>query len=353
MFIRKLILASSLVFSWSLIARETSDVVVMNNGDHFTCKIKKLDAGVLYVGLDYADGDVSIDWKKVARIESNQLFVIKTQDGSVLRGALRIPATAEVQQPKQLEIPESPGAGKPARVENSQIVDVRQTADRPLERLSGNVSAGMTYSKGNDATQYNIASQTQYQEERWAAQANLSSNLVANSGTTTSTRNSLSTNSYHLLPWHNYFYGGVADLLQSSVQGIRLQASLGGGVGRFLIDKDRARIALMGGLVWQTTQYEVKNTAQPVQNIAAGLIGMKVSLFQFGKTQLNIGAEVLPALSGRGRVRFNTHASYFVKVFGTISWVSTFYGNWDTNPPPGFSSSDYGTTSGLSWGFGK
>ena len=82
MIIRPLILASSIVVSWSLIARETSDVIVMNNGDHLTCKIKKLEAGVLYVGLDYADGDVSIDWRKVARIRSNQLFLVQTREVS-------------------------------------------------------------------------------------------------------------------------------------------------------------------------------------------------------------------------------------------------------------------------------
>jgi len=30
----------------------------------------------------------------------------------------------------------------------------------------------------------------------------------------------------------------------------------------------------------------------------------------------------------------------------------SFYGNWDNQPPPGFSGSDYGSSSGLSWTFG-
>ena len=297
MIIRPLILASSIVVSWSLIARETSDVIVMNNGDHLTCKIKKLEAGVLYVGLDYADGDVSIDWRKVARIKSNQLFLVQTREGSVLRGTLNTPAKANTEQPIQLEIADTSQAEKPAAIEMSQIVVVRQTAEQSLQRWSGNISSGATYSKGNNATQYNFGFQTVYQQERWAAQTNLSSNLAANSGATTSTRNSLSANLYHLLPWQNYFYGGLGELLQSSVQGIRAQTSLGGSIGRFLKNTNRARIAVIGGLAWQNTNYQEKNVAQPVQNVAAGLVGMQVNLFQFNRTQLTSNAELFPALS--------------------------------------------------------
>jgi hypothetical protein len=53
-----------------------------------------------------------------------------------------------------------------------------------------------------------------------------------------------------------------------------------------------------------------------------------------------------PALSVPGRVRFDTNASYYVKLFSNLSWNASFYGNWDNQPPQGFSGSDYGTSSG-------
>jgi hypothetical protein len=87
--------------------------------------------------------------------------------------------------------------------------------------------------------------------------------------------------------------------------------------------------------------------------VAAGLIGMELSFFKFSKTNLKITANAFPALSDPGRLRFGTNASYFVKVFGDLSWTISFYGNWDNKPPPRFSGSDYGSTSGLSWSFGK
>lgn len=53
-----------------LLARDKTDVLVMKNGDRMTCEIKGLETGVLYVSFDYIDGTASVDWSKVARLES-------------------------------------------------------------------------------------------------------------------------------------------------------------------------------------------------------------------------------------------------------------------------------------------
>src|ERR1700752_5240577 len=59
-----------LVLATPLFARDKSDVLIMNNGDHLTCEIKGLSAGILYVSLDYIQGTGSVDWSKVRRLES-------------------------------------------------------------------------------------------------------------------------------------------------------------------------------------------------------------------------------------------------------------------------------------------
>ncbi len=348
---RTITFASALVFSARLAARDSTDVVVMNNGDRLTCTIKRLEAGVLYVGLDYADGDVSLDWTKVARIESKQLFIVKTQDGLVITGALRAPLRSNINRAMQLQVAET--AVKSVIIDRAQVVGLRQTSEDFLRRFSGGISLGAAYTKGNNATQYNLGFQTTYRRERWTAQTNLSSNLAANSGAPTSTRNLLALSAYQLLPWDNYFYGGLGNFLQSSVQGISLQTSLGAGIGRFLKNTNRSRIALMGGMAWQVTRYRQSGEPQPTENVASALIAVDASFFRFSKTNLEITADMFPALSEPGRVRFNTNATYFVKLFGDISWTITFYGNWDNRPPAHFSGSDYGSTAGLSWDFGK
>jgi len=89
------------------------------------------------------------------------------------------------------------------------------------------------------------------------------------------------------------------------------------------------------------------------QNVASGLVGSQIRLFYFNRTTLSLGAYLLPAVSEPGRVHFNLNASYYVKLWSNLKWNISFYGNWDNRPPPGFSGSDYGTSSGVTWTFGN
>src|SRR6476660_7745144 len=166
-----------------LFARDKTDSLVMKNGDRMTCEVKGLTAGVLYVSFDYIDGTTSVDWSKVAKLE------------------------------------------------RSHVISMVATSDKFWERFNGAINFGTTFSKGNESTQYSLGSQTAYVRERWSAQANYDSNLASSTGATTSTRNSLVTSVYHLLPWNNWFYAGLGSFLQSSEQGISFQSTLGGGVG--------------------------------------------------------------------------------------------------------------------------
>jgi hypothetical protein len=350
MSIRAVILSFVLLPTVSLFAREKTDVIVMKNGDRMTCEVKGLDAGVLSVSLDYVDGTISVQWSKVARLESSQVFLVLSEDGSVHTGKLTTIDTPANQLVK-IQIAET--EEKTVAIDILRIVRMRESSEKLWQRFSGNISSGINYSKGNQAIQYNFGTQTEYLQERWAADGTFNSNLSSNSGSTTSTRNQLGLSSYRLLRWNNYFYAGLGNVLQSSVQGIRLQTTLGGGIGRFWKNTDRSSISLIGGLAWQSTDYKQSPVPQGTQHVAVALIAAELKVFEFKKTNLSVSADLLPALSEPGRVRFNTNASYYLKLFSNLSWNVSFYGNWDTRPPPNFSGSDYGSTSGLSWTFGN
>jgi hypothetical protein len=347
--IRTIVLGFALLLAVPLLARDKTDVLVMNNGDRMTCAVKGLDAGVLYVDFDYIDGTTSVDWSKVARLESKQLFVVKTQNGSVYTGTLRTPETA-AGRPVKIQVVATPE--QEVVLNQSQIVKMIATSDKFFQRFSGEISFGTIYSKGNRSTQYSLGSQTAYIRERWNARASFDSNLSSSTGATVSTRNQFTFLASHLLPWDQWFYSGLGGFLQSSEQGVSLQKTLGGGIGRYLKNTDRATISVLAGLAWQNTNYEQSTVPISPQNMAAAVIYTEARLFKFSKTNLNLTAGILPAVSDPGRVRFSTDASYYIKIVGNLKWNMSFYGNWDNRPPPGLSGSDYGTSSGLSWTFG-
>ena len=348
--IRTLVLCSALLLTPPLVAGENTDTIVMKNGDRITCEIKGLKAGVLYVSIDYMLGTSSVEWSKVARLQSPQLFIVKTESGFAYTGVL---STTQIggDRPMEIQVVETPESK--VALGSSQVVTMDKTFATFWQRFNGAINSGITYSKGNQSTQYSLSSQLEYPRARWAAGGSFNSNLSASSGANASTRNQITVDALRLMRWNNYFYSGVGTFLQSSEQGIDLQSNVGGGIGRYLKNTDRMTISVLGGLAFQNTSYQQSVVAQNSQKVATALIATNMKFFRFNKTSLDVTATLLPALSQPGRIYFNSNASYYVKLFHNLSWNVSFYGSWDNQPPAGFSGSDYGTTSGLSWTFGN
>ena len=80
---RAIILSVAIILPIPLFPRTKTDVVVMKNGDHLTGEIKGLNEGALYLDMEYILGTSSVQWSKVERVESKQLFLVKDEDGSV------------------------------------------------------------------------------------------------------------------------------------------------------------------------------------------------------------------------------------------------------------------------------
>ena len=153
--------------------------------------------------------------------------------------------------------------------------------------------------------------------------------------------------------WNNWYYTGFGSGLQSAEQQISLQANFGGGIGRYLKKTSNLRASVVGGLVYQNTNYESSVTTATSEDLFGVMLLGTLNYVMFKRTSLNMTVDAIPSLTDPGRFFFNTNASYFLKLFGTINWNLSFYGNWDTQPPSGTSGNDYGVNSGLSWTFGN
>lgn len=204
------LLSALLMLSSPLLAREKTDVLVMRNGDRLTCEIKRLDSDVLCVRLDYVLGTISVNWSKVDHVESKQLFLVKTQDGSVYSGALSTVASTNA-RPVKIEVLQP--SSKKVELDQSQITQMQQTAENFWQRFNGQIGTGSTYNRGNQAAQYNVNASVTYPRERWSASATYTSNLAASNGASTSTRNDIQLSALRLLRWNNWYYSGLADFL--------------------------------------------------------------------------------------------------------------------------------------------
>ena len=256
-----------MLVSSPILARKNTDVIRMKNGDRITCEVKGLNSNTLYVSIPYVIGTLSVDWSKVDHIESKQLFIVKTQDGVVYTGALSTPETLG-ERPIQLEILEAPE--RKVTLERAKIVDMRETASNFWQRLNGQIGTGFAYSKGNESAQYNLNSDVNYPRERWSAGMRYTSDFISNTGSTESHRNQVTLAAQRFFPWKNSYYTGLADFLQSSVQGVQLQSSFGGGIGRNIKNTGATTFAIYGGLAWQNIDYNQAIIAAPSQRVTSG-----------------------------------------------------------------------------------
>lgn len=342
---RLVLLLFTVLVPGGLFAREKTDVIVMANGDRLTCEIKKLEAGVLYVSLSYVDGTVAIEWAKVARLESHQLFTVNTEGGATYTGTLKT-AQVPADQPRSIQV-EDEQRGSEAVVEQSTVVAAGQYGDSMWRRFHGNFGFGLTYNNARATTQYNLDSELTYRLERTTLDLTYDSVLTSVTGTQAITRNQVDLTAERLLRWNNWYYAGAIDFLQSSAQGITASTVAGGGLGRYFKRTNSTRISLTGGFAVQDTQYNTK----PGQNALAALIAGNIYIFRFKRVDLTVTPVLLPYLTDPGRVRFNLNARYRMQIISNLWWNFSFYGNWDNRPPTGLAGSDYGTSTGISYSF--
>lgn len=338
------------LFSVPLFGQGRTDVVVMKNGDRFTCEITGLEHGTLFVKLDYVDGTIEIDWSKVAKVESSRLFIVKTEDGSVHEGKI---STVEkvADQPVKIDVIKSPTTT--VELERADVVKIDTTSRSFWRRLNGNINLGLNYSKGNNSTQYNLSSTVEYPRERWGVELALNSTLSSNDGSETSTRNEFRGKASRLLSRNNYFLTGGFGVLQSTEQGIDRQTTFTGGLGYFFTNSNRSKISLIGGMAVQRTTYGRADILAESQTAVTALIGTEVRYFKFKKTGLNLNASLMPSLNEPGRYFFRMNQDYYLKIFSNLTWNISLYGSFDNRPPFGLPGSDYGTSTGLGWTFGN
>jgi hypothetical protein len=78
---------------------------------------------------------------------------VKAQDGSVYTGTLKMAAMAATAAGRPVQIQEVEDPKKEVAIDSSRLVEMTETSEKFWQRFNGGVNTGLTYSKGNQATQ--------------------------------------------------------------------------------------------------------------------------------------------------------------------------------------------------------
>jgi putative salt-induced outer membrane protein YdiY len=339
-----LLFALILVASEPAWARSKLDVLTMNNGDHITCEIIRLERGYLYVKLDYGEGTISLNWSKVALVDSPQQFIVTDQSGRRSTATLQKFAVKAGQPEEQV----ASKIGVP-QINRAEVVEIDRSDVDFWRNQHGSIDFGLNFAKQSNRTQYSLNADDTFNRERWSASANLISSLATGGGS--DLRNDLVFQGGHQLRSPHNLAIGYSEFLQSNEQDLDLRTTLGGGLGHFFQYTNSARILVLAGFVLDRERYSSGPRIGHSASSAEAMIGTQVNFFRFKTTNILGAAQVYPSITDAGRVRLDANASSRLRIARHLYSNTGYYLNYDSRPPSNTPQTDYGLSSGLGWTF--
>ena len=337
------LLAAFVMIATAAIARDKTDVVIMKNGDHITCEIKRLEDGLLYLRASYTTAEFAVDWNLVARIQSRQSFVLRMSDGRILSGE-----PGETSKPAgeaEGTVPLVTHEEGPQELKRSEIVNIRQFGESFLKKIDGSIDYGFSLTKANSQTQSNLYFNATYRATKDIV--SVTANSLLSSTADIDTRRNEFGMTYDRVFRQRWFARALSQFLQSDEQSLDLRSTYGGAVGRRMVDSNAWSVQMFAGGVNTNESY----FQGPVQRQAEFITGLELENFHFDVSTLSFTAYVFPSISQFGRTRVNLNLQWNQKLIGNLKYRIGAFNNYDSQPPQGAARNDFGVTTGLGWTF--
>ena len=322
-------------------ASQKTDTLFLKNGDRMIGEVKYLRYGILNYSTSSL-GTVKIEWIDVDKIFSTKDFVVKTDDGELIRG--RFDSTAVVNDLINVI---------PDLRENStfpHLVEVTSLKKVIWKRFDGFVDVGFNFTKGSNVTNNTLDAGLKYRSEKYLGDLNLSSIItVQGNEDITTTKQDISAQNYVFLE-HSWFVQGLLGWERNSELGIDGRTYIGGAGRRDLLQNQSTSMFFSVGTIYQ---YEVSQEAA-TQGSLEGLILTQFKKFIYKEPELDITSNlaVFPSLTKAGRIRLNFDLKAKIEIVSDLFFALTFYNNFDSEPPPGAAAkNDYGINTSVGYSF--
>jgi putative salt-induced outer membrane protein YdiY len=317
----------------------------MKNGDRYTCEIVGLSQGQLKVKTVNTTGSVLLDWARVDRIQSTQFFAVELSDGSNLAGIIeKVPDTEALNDFRVT------AGGKTTFVSGAAVVSIARSGRRLKGRLSGAVSAGFNYTKGNSTKQYNLSGSVTARSRTQEFTPAVSSTFSSQSEASSTRRNDISFQYWKALS-RNWLIGSYNDFLRSDQQQLDLRATFGGFGARRLVRTNRTNLTLAAGAVFTSEHYRPTDHGAERQKNTEGLIAVRFSMFRFDSTNITAESFLYPSITTPGRLRIDSNVTGKIDLTHSVNVTLSFYSNFDSHPPVQAPRTDAGVNLGLGWSF--
>jgi putative salt-induced outer membrane protein YdiY len=324
---------------------QRKDVIIMNNGDHFTGEIKRLQNGLLFITTDYASGNVGLDWNQVQSVQSTATYRIVLNNGQRLVGKIeKVPDGAATSEDFRIR-----EATEEVQVPSAVVVTVDSSKPTFWRQLQGGVNFGYSYSSGNSQYTFDANTSAAYKTPKWEAATSFGSTFGGQSGASKTNREDLQGLFTYFLN-RNSFVPILTDFLHSSQQNLTLRSTLGGGYGRYIKRTTSSNFAWLGGIVYTHESFDTI-AGQPADQNMEAFAGLEYNFVRFNFGEFDSQVRVFPGLTDPGRVRMVTNNSLTISLRNNFNLNFSIWDNYDSRPPVTAKKNELGISSGIGWSF--
>lgn len=326
------------------LAKEDSpkDTVFLKNGEMLIGDIKELRLGML--SFDSKDvGLISLKISKIKTIDSSSdTLRIETADKAIYYGALKPsekPGYVYIVIPSHRHL-----------VEIDNINSLLSFKKHFWNNISGNVSAGFSYSHSSGIGQLNLSFSTTYTAKRF--ELSIKGSGIASIDTSSFSRDREDFDIAALYNVEKMWYAVVAFEYQRNLQLsiLRRLQQLGAAGYKVVLSQNFQTMGIAGLGISQ----EHSTTGVDENSLIEIPTGISFDYYKFSNPNIQISSQhtFYVGLTQWGRVRYDSNTTLNWELFKNFSFSLNLYLDYDNQPPdPTAGKTDYGTVIGLSYKF--
>lgn len=332
--------ATALLLVAADVSAQKTDVVVLRNGDRFTCEVKELSRGQLRISTDDA-GTIYIEWDKIAAITTAGSYEVTTIDGTQYVGQLQPDTPTTLQVFAQV--------GVSSAVPLVEIVEIRSIKSRFFQRIDGSFDVGGSYTQSSGVGQLSVSFNATYRRPGFEVFTNFDANRTSQQEAETTSRFAWMSG-YTRVHRNGWMVTPFAFLERNPDLGLTLRGEAALVGGRYLHRSTRSTTILTGGIGGGV---EAPIEGENITNIDA-LVSFATSFYRYDypKQNIDLATLIFPSLNDWGRVRAYVTAKFRQELLHDFTATVTVYDTYDSRPPVSdVNVNDFGVTIAIGWVF--